>query len=427
MTAELLAVASIAIATAIYLFVASPTRGSTAVILMGMAFLGFWRWTAWQSLSLTGHDQREEVARQAPAKSNEDGYASSSACRSCHPSNYDSWHRSYHRTMTQIASRPALLADVGGVQVSDGIDYQLQWRGEELWSRQWPGGGSADQSPFPDAQLVMTTGSHHYQIYWAARGTDRTLSAFPLAYLREAQRWIPREAALLIPPGQSQALVIWNADCIRCHSTHGEPRVNMEAGTSDSQAAELGIACESCHGPGDAHVTANRNPVRRYALHLTGAGDPTIVQPEHLSAERSSQVCGQCHSVSTYARRDWSRGAWNAFRPGSDLAQVQTVVRPNRPESLKDIQAALEQDPQFLRGRFWSDGMVRVAGRELNGLIESPCYRGGKFSCLSCHSMHESDPDDQLAAGMETDKACLQCHAPFAANITGHTHHASAS
>ncbi|MCZ6560865.1 MAG: hypothetical protein O6931_08260, partial [Gammaproteobacteria bacterium] len=33
----------------------------------------------------------------------QDGFVSSTACRACHPGNYQSWHDSFHRTMTQAA------------------------------------------------------------------------------------------------------------------------------------------------------------------------------------------------------------------------------------------------------------------------------------------------------------------------------------
>src|SRR5262245_29451348 len=32
------------------------------------------------------------------------GYASSDACRGCHPEEHESWHRTFHRTMTQVAT-----------------------------------------------------------------------------------------------------------------------------------------------------------------------------------------------------------------------------------------------------------------------------------------------------------------------------------
>jgi predicted CXXCH cytochrome family protein len=74
-------------------------------------------------------------------------------------------------------------------------------------------------------------------------------------------------------------------------------------------------------------------------------------------------------------------------------------------------------------GYFWKDGMVRVSGREYNGLVESPCYQRGDLSCLSCHSMHGGDPDDQLKPDLSGDESCLQCHERQRARPEEHTHH----
>ncbi len=119
-------------------------------------------------------------------------------------------------------------------------------------------------------QLVMTTGSHHYQVYWTGEGPDRWLEEFPLAWLIADQRWIPREAALIMPPHLKQKTVVWNGVCIRCHSTHSQPRIELASQKADTSAVDLGIACEACHGPGEAHVKANQNPLQRYGRHLAG-------------------------------------------------------------------------------------------------------------------------------------------------------------
>jgi hypothetical protein len=85
--------------------------------------------------------------------------------------------------------------------------------------------------------------------------------------------------------------------------------------------------------------------------------------------------------------------------------------------------------------------MVRVSGREYNGLIESPCFKNATtgqrtMTCFSCHTMHKPKADtrdlrewanDQLTAGMDGDKACLQCHEPLRANVAAHTRHAADS
>src|SRR5262249_44698599 len=91
----------------------------------------------------------------------------------------------------------------------------------------------------------------------------------------------------------------------------------------------------------------------------------------------------------------------------------------------------------YFSNRFWGDGMIRVTGREFNGLQTSPCFRGGKFSCVSCHEMHLEDPrqvslkkwagSGQLKAKMDTDEACLQCHETMRQQISNHTHQSAQS
>jgi predicted CXXCH cytochrome family protein len=248
-----------------------------------------------------------------------------------------------------------------------------------------------------------------------------------LAWLIEDRRWIPREAALIMPPHLKQQAVLWNGICIRCHTTHSQPRIESGSQQADTSVAELGISCEACHGPAEEHIRANQNPARRYQQHVAHVGDETIINPQRLSAERSSQACGQCHAIASFSRQDWWRGHWNAFQPGEDLHRTRQVIQPTQPESLVDLRGALEANPDYLIGHYWRDGMVRVSGREYNGLIESPCYQGGKLSCLSCHKMHGSDPNDQLSAGMLGDQACLQCHEDFRGRIAEHSHHSAES
>jgi predicted CXXCH cytochrome family protein len=81
-----------------------------------------------------------------------------------------------------------------------------------------------------------------------------------------------------------------------------------------------------------------------------------------------------------------------------------------------------------MEGSFWSDGQVRVSGREFNGLSASGCYTRGKLSCLSCHSMHGyQSNDDQLIPRLEGNQACIQCHEQIGADVARHTRHANGS
>src|SRR6185436_16142688 len=86
----------------------------------------------------------------------------------------------------------------------------------------------------------------------------------------------------------------------------------------------------------------------------------------------------------------------------------------------------------FVDGRFWSDGVVRVTGRELHDVRSSACAQHGPLSCLSCHAMHQPGDDarpttawadDQLAPNAIGDGACIECHAALAADVPAHTRH----
>jgi predicted CXXCH cytochrome family protein len=93
------------------------------------------------------------------------------------------------------------------------------------------------------------------------------------------------------------------------------------------------------------------------------------------------------------------------------------------PPGWPHAQQWLLENPGWLAERFWSDGQNRVRGREYNDIQASACFRGGELSCLSCHSMHDADPDKLVRADRSGDAGCLVCHAEYAAQIEAHAHH----
>jgi predicted CXXCH cytochrome family protein len=395
------------------------------------ALLGVWLWQNHLEKKLDS-----QTALTIPRVGRPDEYVGSASCRSCHPDQYSSWHRSYHRTMTQVASPDSVRGNFDGVNLTlDGDIYRLQRRGDEFWvemvdpdwklnhesTPQLTSPGSASNSatfhlsgPRVERRISMVTGSHRMQAYWVENGHGNQQFSLPFTFLFEQERWVPRRCVFLKDPSALSWKQVWNVGCIDCHSTAGQPWRQEDEVSFDTRVAEFGIACEACHGPAGEHVRRNSNPLRRYALHLAGKGDPTIVNPSRLNSKRSSEVCGRCHSVhATRDDKEWFlRG--ESFHPGDDLEAKLNIIRR-------------QQSAERRRGTFWSDGMVRISGREYNGLIKSPCFIKGEMSCSSCHSMHESSPTNQVAKGMEGNAACLQCHQSFAKDLTQHTHHAAGS
>lgn len=387
----------------------------------------------------------ERLARELPHLGGTSGHVSSHRCQACHPQEHASWHRTYHRTMTQVALAENVVgAFDGSIVVSDALAYRVSRKGNEFWAEMpdpdvmmyvVQGGRKLAMKDIPRVheRVVMTTGSHHYQTYWVASPRyDRLLQTLPLVYLIDDQRWMPREAAFMRPPGDSGRLITqWNHHCIRCHSTAGNPGLNAATGMLDSRVAELGISCEACHGPGEEHVRRHQNPVERYRQHWTQKPDPTIVHPAKLDHRRSSQVCGQCHGV--YIMRDEfaMQSAYEGplYRPGEDLDRTRYYIQHPARDPSPERREELLKNPSFFNERWWDDGTILAGGREYTAMAVSGCYTRGEISCLSCHSMHNSDPVDQLKPEMSGSAACTQCHTEtkYARDRTQHTFHAAGS
>ncbi|MCH2173072.1 hypothetical protein MK489_20020 [Myxococcota bacterium] len=399
--------------------------------------------TSWYPRAQRAGGPDDPANAQRPRVDSEGGYVSSRACRSCHPREYESWYETHHRTMTQVVSPETMIPDWSGTVTIRNRDYHLIRRGDQFYVDMLdPQYGSNERTPFRvlrgdnetqrvEVRVLMATGSHHQQVYWIAAGEDRRLHLLPFTWMVEDERWIPYEHSFLGPDAEDEYSVIWNEQCIKCHTTAGRPRVDLTTGHTDTHVGELGISCEACHGPGQDHVAANQGilgGLRRYALHLTGRGDDTIVHPEKLSTDRSNDVCGQCHSVTSFSSQKRAQEWWQSgftYRPGDDLKATRRVLERPHGRSVRDWMSPFDYSSgwSYFESHTWSDGQVRTSGRDYNGILKSECARGGQLTCLSCHSMHDSEPEDQLARGFEGDEACLQCHETYREDLRAHTRH----
>jgi len=365
--------------------------------------------------------------RQLASDESGEPYVGSETCQTCHTEQHESWHRSYHRSMTMLATPENVLAPFDAELEIDGQAYRLYRDGDLFWVEsddpEWErgvfqAGGDVREANKPErskSQVVMTTGSHHFQAYWIRSEYGRELWQFPLRYDLTEKTWVHRKDVFLGPPEWRPGMhfKVWNDNCIFCHATGGRPGFDSSSNyMENTTVTELGIACESCHGPGREHAE------KQNALTVDGGSgdglsksDDFIVNPMKLDHEVSSEICGSCHSNFLH---DDPNVMVNGpqFLPGRRLTEFGRFFTP-----------PLEKETDIV-SRFWSDGVSRSTGREFMGVKSSPCYKRGEMSCLSCHSMHSSEPDDQLAVNMETNEACLQCHEDLRTDLQAHTHHA---
>ena len=430
--------------------------GWSFVMLVCVCGATAWAWSNDQvQIANQEQEQKQEQQHQKqldlrPISTDDGGYVSSDQCRECHPHQHSTWYASHHRTMTQLPTEASVIANFEGKQVIryGGQEFRFFKRDGEFYMAMKAAGRQQaendlnqkkddESNSVREFKLVLSTGAHHQQAFWWATDEGRTLGKLPFVWINAEQRWVPYSSIFLIPSSgrQNMRKGAWNRSCLKCHVVQGRPRFDSESKTYDTHVAEFGISCGACHGPGKAHAAFHRDPSK------FSEEDDTLINPKNLSHQRASHTCGQCHSSFGFHDEE-SEEAFDhegfAYRPGDDLHESRFIFRRGRNEEHPAVKKKLAKDPEFYDKQFWSDGMVRVSGREYNGLLETPCFQHGTMSCLSCHEMHPQKDDqrtkaewanDQLKPGMRGDESCLQCHEEYRSDerLALHTHHLSNS
>lgn len=196
-------------------------------------------------------------------------------------------------------------------------------------------------------------------------------------------------------------------ECASCHYT-GYTLTHLESGEyiagavndpngeadidGDGIPNELNIGCENCHGAGSAHVKAPK-----------GKKASTIVSPGKLSTERSSVVCGQCHS-----------------RPQGNLKNDQPVNKDNKMmipgTSRNDYLTNYTTREDAAKKDHWPDGIHSKAHhQQYTDFIKSKKYRNGNqlLKCSDCHDPHGmTNYKHQMRADVKDVKnsLCTTCH-----------------
>jgi predicted CXXCH cytochrome family protein len=397
----------------------------------------------------------------APPDRTQFASVSSDTCFKCHEEHYASWRRTYHRSMTREATPENIRGDFDNVVYHyRGTTTRLTRQGDAffmetvdpVWAeRAAKTGKPLEQlgpAPTKKFQVARLVGSHWFQecLYKDEAGRYWRL---PVSYHIVEGRWVHTNGAFLVPDTDEfySKSTIWNENCVFCHNTKPSKRPQPPTawdpkGGYRTEVAELGIACEACHGPGGEHVRANQNPARRLALHHSGQGDPTIVNPRRLSVERGDAVCAHCHGATVPKPRAWDPvSITEPYIAGEDLMRFYSFFWSEAeqeqlnqggeisPRAAGAKSHASRPAPVPGDGRFWGDGTPLTTALEYNGMALSACYQAGhgSLTCIKCHDAHPKEPNFMLRPGMETNDACYQCHDGYRDRLAEHTHHPAGS
>jgi DmsE family decaheme c-type cytochrome len=169
--------------------------------------------------------------------------------------------------------------------------------------------------------------------------------------------------------------------CATCHSETADHLAKTPHG---KQAfASLSVhGCETCHGPGSAHVEDPDNPALR----------PKVTK---LTSRQQSAVCQSCHSG--HNQFFW-KGSKHESRGLSCLSchSIHSFKSENAQLKAVSTTEACVSCHKDVRAEMWKNSHHPM--------------REGKMSCADCHNPHGSPTPKMIKAASVNDQ-CYTCHA----------------
>jgi DmsE family decaheme c-type cytochrome len=174
-----------------------------------------------------------------------------------------------------------------------------------------------------------------------------------------------------------------NDTCVTCHDQAESLKGTPHGQAKDPRSPAAGHGCESCHGPGQAHVDDEaKGHIRKFST---------------MTSDEAAGTCLTCHNRGNHA--GWE-GSGHERR---DLS-CTTCHSVHSPKSLtRQLVQANETALCATCHR------VQVAKTE-RAVAHMP-VREGKMSCSSCHNPHGSISNVKaLRVGASVAESCMSCH-----------------
>ena len=306
------------------------------------------------------------------------------------------WAGARHSKMLQPATPVTVLGDFdkGSVTLRN-ARFGLERAGD----------GYAIRGAFPSTReevhrVDYTLGSRRVQHYLTTL-PDGRIVVLPPTWDVARREWFHNLDIVNPDEATRNPVQVWNSNCFGCHVSAEVKGFDPALARYATTWTDFGTNCERCHGPGATHAA-------RYAGAAANAPGPSaIVVPTRLTAERSTMVCAQCHSLRDVTIPGFTAGSdyFDHFAPVLEYGQKS------------------DKDPAY-----WADGRPRRFSNDAIGFWQSACFLRGNASCTTCHSdPHEPDIDRNAQLTRTNTDLCTRCHAPIGRDVPRHTRHAAGS
>ncbi|MBL3589652.1 MAG: hypothetical protein JMN24_07645 [gamma proteobacterium endosymbiont of Lamellibrachia anaximandri] len=312
---------------------------------------------------------------EAVAEQETPGYTTSASCKACHEAAYAAWSDSHHSW--------AWRAPTGANVLGDFDNAEFEHQGERFRFETEESGYSVDitgpgnrSTRYP---VHSTVGVTPLQQYLVEVEPGRT-QALDVAWDTEKQRWyhLYPDADTSVGNGLhwSGSYKNWNSHCAECHATAYEKHYDPLKDEYHSTQTEIGVGCEACHGPGEAHIEWAATPDSFNPSRWRNVGKLGLL---HTFAEGQVNLCAPCHS-----RRE-PLGA-DSPPPGADFNDHYRL--------------ALLSD-----NLYFPDGQIRDEVYVYGSFLQSRMHARGVV-CSNCHEPHG------VKLKTQGNALCTQCHNP---------------
>ena len=350
-------------------------------------------------------------------------FVGSATCSECHASHVKDWQTTWHARMEQWATPQTVVGEFDDQIITykdvaaltpDGktqtITFQIKTHrsGNDFLFTVLDKDNQANNQTY---KIVKTLGGKWDQGYEVKVGDN--YFAAPLRYSVKNQGWLVRQffpqdwvIADGTPDGRPRRpeelpkARVAEAKCQGCHTTGYQYSKNDKAGLWQSAPApeghaELGVACEQCHGPASRHVDAAKTAKL--------AGKPLAVADRHivhmlkdLDFNQQTQVCASCHGRGTN-KTNPELAFPLGFRPGDrDITDRQRFWSYSGTSNPNEFRYVYPNDWAKRNRQQWQD------------YTKSRHFTKADMSCLSCHNFHGKSEDAQLRQHPQT--MCKSCH-----------------
>ncbi len=379
-----------------------PWRRLVLGVILASAFGAIvWRW-----VKARGRETNQPAALSA-------SYVGHERCVSCHAAEADAWRTSHHARAMQIASAATVLGDFNNASFAkDGVVSRFNHSGGNFYIRT----DGSDGKP-QDYLVPYTFGVFPLQQYLVPSPGGR-LQSFVVAWdsrppEQGGQRWFdlyPNQVITRNDPlhwtGRNQ---VWNYMCADCHATNLRKNYDLAKDSYATTWSELGVSCESCHGPGSKHVAWAES-------HKNGAYDNG-----HDSA---GLVVNLRASDGSWSEQDSSIGTLHWKGPPRSRTELETCApchsrRHAITDNYQPGQAFLDAyEPGLLEeGFYYADGQILGEDYEWGSFLQSKMYREG-VTCSDCH-----DPHSGKLMQASFNAVCGKCHSLAKLGDASHTRH----